>query len=254
MLSSDVDRIASTLRPDGKVVGYQKWRSLAFLHWAVPVEELRRLVPAPFALDLYEGTGLVGVVPFAMREVRPSWWPRMLVLNFLETNLRTYVVCDKQPGVYFFSLDADSRLAVWGGRASFGLPYHHARMRMTESGGEVVYRTRRGGAGPSHHVRYRVGESLGPSQPGTLEHFLLERYLLFVQRGKQVLVGQVHHSPYPARKLHVVEVQDELVAAAGLPAVTVPPLFAHYSPGVDVEIFPLRDAVAKDRGGLATSL
>jgi uncharacterized protein YqjF (DUF2071 family) len=246
VLSADVDRIAPTQRPGGKAVGYQKWRSLAFLHWAVPVEDLRRLVPTPLALDLYDGTGLVGVVPFAMREIRPSWLPRLLALNFLETNLRTYVVCNNRPGVYFFSLEANSRLAVWMARMSFGLPYYYARMRITESNGEVDYVTRRGSSGPSHHVRYQVGEPLGPSRPGTLEHFLLERYLLFVQRGEQVLAGQVHHSPYPAQKLHVVQVQDELVAAAGLPAVTAPPLFAHYSPGVDVELFPMHNAFAKE--------
>jgi uncharacterized protein YqjF (DUF2071 family) len=246
MLSADVDRIAPTRRPGGKVVGYQNWRALAFLHWAVPVADLRRVVPSPFALDLYEGMGLVGIVPFVMRDVRPSWWPRVLAFNFLETNLRTYVVCNNRPGVYFFSLEANSRLAVWAARSSFSLPYHHARMQMTESGGEVDYLTRRDGSAPSHHVRYRVGEPLGPSRPGTLEHFLLERYLLFVQRREQLLAGQVYHSPYPAHTLHVAEVQDELVAAAGLPAVSAPPLFAHYSPGVDVEVFPLRNAVTPE--------
>lgn len=244
MVSTEVDRIAPTRRPPGRAVGYQKWRSLAFLHWAVPVEALRRVVPAPLALDLYEGMALVGVVPFAMREVRPSWWPRRFALNFLETNLRTYVMCNARPGVYFFSLEANSRIAVWGARAGYGLPYYHARIRMTESGGEVDYLTRRGGSGPTHHLRYRVGEALGPSRPGTLEHFLLERYLLFVKRSERTFAAQVHHVPYPAHRMEVLEVHDELVAAAGLPAVCAPPLFTHYVPGVDVEIFPLRNVSA----------
>jgi uncharacterized protein YqjF (DUF2071 family) len=238
----EIDRIAPTVRPAGKVVGYQKWRSLAFLHWAVPVEALRAVVPAAFALDLYEGTAYVGIVPFAMREIRPSWLPRLFALNFLETNVRTYVVCNNRPGVYFFSLEAASRLAVWHARTFFGLPYHHARMQMTESGGRVDYSTRRGGSGPSHQVRYQIGEPLGASRPGSLEHFLLERYLLFVRRGEQMFAGQVHHTPYPVQRAHVMDVRDELVAAAGLPAVSAPPVFAHYSPGVDVEIFPLHEA------------
>jgi uncharacterized protein YqjF (DUF2071 family) len=237
-----IDRIAPTRRPEGKAAGYQSWRALAFLHWAVPQEAVRPLVPPQLALDLFEGTAYVGVVPFLMRDVRPRWWPRALAFNFLETNLRTYVVCNNRPGVYFFSLEAESRLAVWRARATFGLPYYHARMRMTQAGSEVDYFTRRGGSGPSHKVRYQIGEALGPSQPGTPEHFLLERYLLFVTRGEQVLVGQVHHQPYPAHRARVVEVHDELIAAAGLPAVRTPPAFAHYSPGVDVEIFALKNA------------
>ena len=246
-----VDRIAPTVRPAGKAVGYQRWRSLAFLHWEVPTAALRQVVPAELELDLYEGTAYVVVVPFAMRDIRPSWWPRRLAFHFLETNVRTYVVCQGQPGVYFFSLDANSRLAVLAARASFGLPYYHARMQMEQSGDVVDYLSRRTSNGAVHHLRYQVGEPLGVSEPGSLEHFLLERYLLFVRRGGRVSVGQVHHSPYPVQRARVLGVQDELIAAAGLPAVRTPPRWAHYSAGVDVEVFPLR---ARCRSGPATGL
>ena len=245
----DIDRSAPTLRPSAKVFGYNSWRSLAFLHWAVPVEALRPLVPAEMALDLFEGVAYVGIVPFAMRNVRRSWWPCLFAVNFLQTNLRTYVVCNNRPGVYFFSLEADSRLAVFGARTNFGLPYYYARMKMTQSGSEIDYFTQRAGSGPIHKVRYQIGEPLGPSQPGTLEHFLLERYLLFVKRGEQVFVGQVHHTPHPVQKAHVLDVHDELIAAAGLPVVSGPPEFAHYSPGVDVELFPLANAFAPRLSG-----
>jgi uncharacterized protein YqjF (DUF2071 family) len=238
-----IDRIAPTVRPAGKAVGYQRWRSLAFLHWEVPAAALRQIVPAELELDLYEGAAYVGVVPFAMRDIRPSWWPRQLAFNFLETNVRTYVVCRGQPGVYFFSLEASSRLAVVAARASFGLPYYHARMRLGQSGDTTECHSRRTSNGAVHHVRYEVGEPLAASAPGTLEHFLLERYLLFVKRGGRVLVGQVHHHPYPVQRARVLEVRDELIAAAGLPAVNTPPRWAHYSAGVDVEVFPLRKVV-----------
>jgi uncharacterized protein len=240
-----IDRITPAVRPAGKAVGYQRWRSLAFLHWGVPAPALRQVVPAELELDLYEGIAYVGVVPFAMRDVRPSWWPKRLAFNFLETNVRTYVVCHGQPGVYFFSLEANSRLAVLAARASFGLPYYHARMQMEQSGSGIEYLSRRSGNGAVHHLRYEIGEPLGASEPGGLEHFLLERYLLFVRRGGRVLVGQVHHRPYPVQRARVLEVQDELIAAAGLPAVSTPPRWAHYSAGVDVEVFPLRTVVAR---------
>ena len=232
-----IDRIGPTIRPVARVVGRQRWRSLLFLHWPVPVAALRPLVPAELTLDLHEDVAYVGVVPFAMEGVRPAWCPEMFALSFLETNVRTYVLHNGRPGVFFFSLEASSRLAVWAARRSWSLPYYFARMETHPTGDVIDYSSQRRPGGPRFQVRYRLGEVLGPSQPGTLEHFLLERYLLFVQHGGRMLTGQVHHTPYPAQKAEILEVHDELIAAAGLAPVTDPPRFAHYFPGVDVEIF-----------------
>ena len=236
-----IDRIAPTLRPDGRPKGYQKWRSLLFLHWSAPIEALRPLVPDSLELDLYDGEAYIGLVPFAMRDVRPACWPGGWGMSFLETNVRTYVHHQGRPGVYFFSLEAASRIAVWAARQGWSLPYFHARMSLlTGDDGQVSYASRRAGHGPRLSVRYRVGEPLGASALGTLEHFLLERYLLFTQSRSVIYMGQVHHAPYPAHRADVLGVQDELIAAAGLPAVDAPPRFSHYSPGVDVEVFRLQ--------------
>jgi len=234
-----IDRIAPSRRPLRRVAGYQRWRSLLFMHWPVPIDHLRSLVPEHLELDLYGNEAYLGVVPFEMEGVRPWWWPRSCAMSFLETNLRTYVTCNGRPGIYFFSLEANSHLAVWGARTGWGLPYYNAQASVKRTGDLVEYATRRPRNGPCHATRYRVGGELGPSEPGTLQHFLLERYLLFVERGGKVYSGQVHHVPYPAFAATVLEVQDELIAAAGFPAVTTPPAFAHFSPGVDVEVFPL---------------
>jgi uncharacterized protein len=239
---TSIDRISPSRRPNRTAWGWQRWRKLLFMHWPVPVDAMRAAVPESFDLDLHEGTAYVGVVPFAMEGVRPRILPELAALDFLETNVRTYVVRNGEPGVYFFSLEAASRLAVLAARAAFSLPYHHARMQLHESAGIVRYVTRRAGSGAHHDVRYRVGEHLGASKPGTLEHFLLERYLLFTERGTAVLRGHVHHVPYPAHRAEVLDVQDLLVEAAGLPGVTGLPLHAHYSPGVDVEVFALERA------------
>lgn len=222
--------------------GWQRWRKLLFMHWTVPVDVMRAAVPVSFDLDLHEGVAYVGVVPFGMEGVRPRLVPEFAALAFLETNVRTYVVRKGEPGVYFFSLEAASRLAVAAARAAFALPYHHARMQLLESDGVVQYVTTRTSSGAQHHVRYRVGEHIGASSPGTLEHFLLERYLLFTERGGAARKGQVHHVPYPAHRAEVLEVNDQLVAAANLPPIEGLPLHVHYSPGVDVEVFALERA------------
>lgn len=238
-----MDRIAPSRRPEGPNAGTQRWRDLLFIHWPVPEELVRPLIPARLSLDTHEGVLYLGIVPFAMFEVAPSWLPGKMSFDFLETNLRTYVHLDgDDPGVWFFSLEAASWLAVQAARKGFGLPYHHAAMSMRKEGSETVYETvRRGGSNPRFFCRYKVGEYLGPSTPGTLEHFLLERYHLYAMQDGRLKRGTVNHVPYPAHTATVLEVHDELMAAAGLPQPQGLPPVQHFAPGVDVEVFALRD-------------
>ncbi|MFN3149725.1 YqjF family protein [Bremerella sp.] len=235
-----IDRITPTFRPNQSARGYQRWRSLLFLHWPVPVETLQPLLPSGLEVDHYDGVAYVGVVPFAMEGVRNAWWPKWAAMTFLETNVRTYVYHGSQPGVYFLSLDAANRLAVWGARWFWGLPYYHAEMSLVRTGNEIAYETSRPGGNARHHVQYRIGPELGPSQPGTLEHFFLERYLLFLEHRGALYSGQVHHVPYPAHDVELMEIEDSLANASGLMIPPGPPAFAHFSPGVDVEVFGLR--------------
>lgn len=235
-----MDRITPTQRPDQRVAGYQRWRHLLFLHWPVPVEALRPLVPARLAIDTFDGVAYLGLVPFVMEGVRPAWAPEALAFHFLETNLRTYVHLDGQaPGVYFFSLDAASRLAVRLARLRWGLPYFLARMDLQLHDTELRYAMqRRGRDAPALHVRYRVGDALGPAPPDSRDFFFLERYLLYVDHGG-LHRGQVHHAPYPAAHARVTALDEGLLAAAGLQRPDTAPI-VHYASGVDVEIFPLQ--------------
>src|SRR5207237_398182 len=73
--SPPIDRIGPTRRPPRWSVMRQSWRDLLFLHWPIPPEQLRPLVPPQLELDLYEGTAYVGLIPFTMRGVRPVWAP-----------------------------------------------------------------------------------------------------------------------------------------------------------------------------------
>lgn len=235
-----IDRLSPAIRPKQSVRGYQRWRSLLFLHWSVPVEALRPLVPESLEIDEHDGVAYVGVVPFAMEGVRNSWWPEWASMTFLETNVRTYVYHGNQPGVYFLSLDAANRLAVLGARMFWGLPYYHAAMSLTRSGDEIAYETTRADGSGRHRVRYRIGPALEPSLPESLEYFFLERYLLFLEYRGSLYSGQVHHVPYPAHEVELLDIEDSLVSASGLTVPAGRPSFAHFSPGVDVEIFGLQ--------------
>lgn len=247
MTADAIDRIAPTRRPTGqRVAQYQTWESLLFLHWRVPVEMLRPKIPAALEIDTFDGSAWVGLVPFAMKGVRLKGLPPVPGTDdFLETNVRTYVHHKgAAPGVWFFSLDAAAWLPVQVARTVWKLPYHHAQMAMQHAAdGTVSYSTTRRAPPPlpAHcAVTYRPVGSPQAAEPGTLEHFLAERYLLYTAVGDGSLRrGQVYHTPYPLQRAEVDTLDESLLAASGIVRPDAAPL-AHYAAGVSVEIFPLQ--------------
>lgn len=241
-----MDRISPTLRPTERAVQRQRWQSLLFLHWEVPVSLLRPLVPKSLEIDTFDGSAFVGLIPFTMRDVRPVWSPSVPgISNFHEANVRTYVHLEgKDPGVWFFSLDAASPVAVLIARTLWRLPYFLARMSFQRrSDQRIEYTTRRLCPGPlpgDARFSYRPAGECAPAAPGSLEHFLAERYILYTEKSpSEMLRGRVHHTPYPLQSAELLEWEETLLAATGVPRPDHAPL-VHFSPGVDVEIFPLR--------------
>jgi hypothetical protein len=231
---------------------YQRWRHLLFLHWPVAAETLAPLLPPGLELDTFEGKAYVGLVPFTMTGIRPTWLPALPGLSrFHEVNVRTYVhALGRDPGVWFFSLDAANPLAVLAARRFYHLPYYAARIRLQEETHppagelEVAYHAVRQHAGPrpaSCTLGYRTGGQPAPARPGSLEHFLIERYILYAHAGDTLFRGRVHHAPYQVQPATLHSLQENLLAAAGITPAAIAPL-VHYVRGVDVEIFPLEVA------------
>jgi hypothetical protein len=225
----------------------QSWRHLGFLHWEVETAVLRRLVPAPLGLDTHEGRAFVGLVPFTMLGVRPWWSPPIPFLSrFHELNLRTYVRLDgRDPGVYFLSLEAASRVAVLVARAFWKLPYHFAAMELRHDDGDIRYHSLRRWPGPkpaSCRLRYGPRGPTAPAAAGSLEHFLAERYLLYTTSRGRLLRARVRHAPYPLQAGACPELQESLLAAAGIARPQAPPL-VHYASGVDVDVLALEAVV-----------
>ena len=225
----------------GKPVGYQRWQDLLFIHWPFAVASVRALVPRQLEIDLHDGQAFVSLIPFVVAESRPRGMPRALASRFLETNLRTYVkTANGERGVYFFSLDASSTLAVRFARLLYGLPYFPAVMSIRTEKRRTEYATRRRGTRDAQlEVEWLLGDAIGTAQDGTRDHFLVERYNLFVDCGGVIYRGRVRHCSYPLQQVTVTHLSETLLAAAGLPQPNGPPLY-HYSPGVDVDIFWLQ--------------
>ena len=177
-----------------------RWEDLLFLHWPVDPGVVRQHVPEELEIDTYDGAAWLGVVPFTMASTRFRWLPPMPTASrFPECNLRTYVRRGSQSGVWFFSLDAHSRLAVEGARLGFGLPYFRADMRSYKDDGAIVYRSRRTDRRGPPAVFEGTWRPEGPWRPavvGSLEHFLVERYSLFAVRRGRMLRGDVRHQPW----------------------------------------------------------
>jgi len=234
-----INRTLPRQRPAEKLKGYQSWRNLAFLHWEVPVKELEAVLPAGLQPDLFQGKAYIGLVPFEMKNIRPAWCPKALGFNFLETNIRTYVLHKNEPGVFFFSLDASSLIAVKIARWIWHLPYFHSGMTFSNEKSTLEYSLKRDNNIQSN-VKIKVGQPIPPSQPDSLEYFLLERYLLFTQLRGRILRGQVHHVPYPARSASLIDFEDQLLEVNGFTGLNTSPDLIHFSTGVDVEIYSLK--------------
>jgi len=190
--------------PERAWVMRMSWERLAFLHWRIDPESMRRQLPVGLELDCFDGAAWMGVVPFLMNRVRARWLPEIPPTNrFLELNLRTYVVRDGKPGVWFFSLDADSRLAVRGARSLFHLPYFDAEMEAS-FGQAVRYRSRRthrGAMAGEFDATYESEGRVFRSEPGSLERWLTERYCLYaIDKRGGLWRTDVHHKPWPLQR------------------------------------------------------
>jgi uncharacterized protein YqjF (DUF2071 family) len=228
--------------PDSPWIMTQSWHDLLFAHWPVDVRILQEKVPPGLPIDTYDGQAWLGIIPFHMTNVAPRGVPSIpFVSSFPELNVRTYVTRDRTPGIYFFSLDAGSAIAVATARALFHLPYYAATMNVDVDGTAVRYTSRRNTAMPvaCFEARYRPVGPMQPPAPGTLEYFLTERYCLYVVDGDfRTRRLQIHHPPWP---LQVAEAEigvNTMADAAGLRLPSTAPLL-HFAKRQDMVAWPM---------------
>lgn len=227
--------------PSTPWIMFQSWQRLLFAHWPIPAARLEPLVPAPLVVEEFDGNGWVGLSPFHLEGLRLRGTPAWLVppSDFPEMNLRTYVRVGGRPGIFFFSLDAGSRLAVKAARLLYRLPYEGAEMEIRRSDGWIHYRSRRREGPEAEFVgRYRPTSSPFRAPAGTLEHFLTERYALYtVLRNGRVLRGDIHHGPW---RLCEAEAEIERNTVPGAHGISLPDTdpILHYSERQDTLIWP----------------
>lgn len=222
--------------PAGRWIMRQRWSDLLFAHWPVSVEQLRHLVPEMLELDTFSTLAYVSITPFILRvQLRGcfSFSP------FPEMNCRTYVRLDGKPGIFFFSLDAGSLSAVKGARMAYHLPYFHARMSALPAGDSIKYVSKRKRGEARFQGEYKPTGPVRNAAPGTLEHWLTERYCLYTIARKGVYRAEIHHAPWPLQDASCNITQNTVAAAAGIHLSDIHPLL-QFVRALDVLIWPLR--------------
>lgn len=225
--------------PQGRPVMEMNWHDLLFAHWPIPVKTLRELIPDRLAVDTFGGAAWLGVVPFTMSGVRVRPFPGMPGATlFPEINVRTYVTEGGKPGVYFFSLDAASLLAVKAARTWYHLPYFHARINIQASGDSITYHTTRLNRASEPGAVFEG--SYQPISPATcdgcgpLAHWLTERYCLYsISRRGHLYRADIHHAMWPLQLAEADIRVNSMTAPLGLRLPDIPPLL-HFSKRLDV--------------------
>ena len=237
-------------RPAGRTVFTQNWCQLAFIHWEVEPERVAPLMPPGVRPDVFDGATHVGLVPFSMERIGLFGGPAVPYFGtFLETNVRLYGVDEQgRRGVVFCSLEAARLATVVVTRVVTGLNYLWAGMTLHRDGDRIEYSTRRRWPGPrgaSSHAVLTLGAAIEPSP---LELHLTARWGLFLpdRRGRTRYWPNEHPS-WPLRAARLEHLDDELVAASGLPGVTdSPPMSVLFSEGVRTRFGPRSRAVHAD--------
>ncbi|MCW2507571.1 MAG: uncharacterized protein JWP68_719 [Modestobacter sp.] len=230
-------------RPVRRTVFTQGWRDVAFLHWAVDPALVAPLLPAGTVPDVLDGATHVGLIPFRMRRIGLLGAPGLPYLgSFAETNVRLYSVDGRgRRGVVFRSLEADRLLPVLAARWVARLPYLWARMTVRRDGDRLTYTSSRrwpGPAGAGSRITVRVGERL--TTPDPLAVFLTARWGLHRPGARGPVYWPNEHPTWPLHRAELLDLDESLLAAAGLPGVAGRPDSVFFSPGVDVRFGPLQ--------------
>ena len=200
---------------------------------------MRALVPPQLPLDVFDGRCWVAVAPFHMSGIRAHGLPALPGLSrFPELNVRTYVTLEGKPGVFFFSLDAASLPAVYAARKVYHLPYFHSRISVREEDGWIHYAAERRDSPAEFRGRYRPVGPVHLREPGSLAHWLSERYCLYTVFEEEIFRADIHHLQWP---LQDAEWEGEVNTMAEVAGISLPPTapLLHFSRRLEVLIWPL---------------
>lgn len=240
VIDDGIDRETIRQRPEELPLMEHHWGKLLFMHWPIPVERLRPLIPPQLTIDTFDGEAWVGITPFTLWNVRLSFTPPVPYLSdFHELNVRTYVLYRGVPGVWFFSLNTNSSMTVFGARTFYFLPYFNSNIDLRREGDTIHYHLRRTDAErpAAFDASWEIGKELPEAEPGTLEFFLTERYCLYSASGESIYRARIAHRPWPLRQAALLSYESDIAESDYLPKLKGKPL-VHYAESLAVDVWP----------------
>ena len=188
----------SWLPPEKSWSFYQEWNDAVFLHWEVPFDDLRALVPEELELDHFEGKYYVSIVAFQMEKIRPRYLPAVsFISNFYEINVRTYVTAEEKPGVYFLNIEASSSLSAFVCRSLSGLPYEKAN----------IIRTEKSYISLNKKKKFDLNLKFEPNnlkyEKSQLDFWITERYCLYLVSKSKIFRFQTHHREWEIQQITI---------------------------------------------------
>ena len=238
IMTQTVDRLAMRGKPEGSELMSQNWEDLLFMHWSVEPAAMRQLVPAQLELDTFDGKCWLGITPFRLTNLHLKSLPAIPGLDsFLEVNVRTYVVHNGVPGIYFFSLDASKAIPAMAARTLFTLPYFKAEMDFKVDAGAYRFHSTRATSPASLSVEWTVGKRLRDPHSDSLAFFLVERYCFFAVADGAVMMTRVYHHPWILEEALLTRVETSMMVPQGIPELSGEPI-THFSHFLDVDIWP----------------
>jgi uncharacterized protein YqjF (DUF2071 family) len=213
--------------PKGNWNYYQEWNNALFLHWKVPFEILRELIPNQLNIDIFEGSSYVSLVAFTMEKIRPRYLPAVsFISNFDEINLRTYVENGGKQGVYFLNIEAAKYLSAFIAQTLSGLPYEKATIYRTD----VTYQSNNPQKDFYFNAEFEIKEQL--TEKTALDKWLTERYCLYIDINKAMYRYDIQHKEWEIKKVEIKNLNlnyhiKEL-------KLSTHPDYVHYSDGIKV--------------------
>ena len=200
-------------------------RHIVFVHRPYDPAAVQRLLPDGLTVELLDHRAWVSLIAFDVR-MRPAGLPPVPWLTrFPQNYLRTYVTGpDGRAGVWFLSLDGARLVPALLARWAWGAPFAWSRVDADRRGDLLSYDVARRFPADGAHGRLVV-EPGARLVPDDHDCFLTERSLLWgaSPRGRRLVATVADHDPWRLRAARLVDADDGLFAAAGLPPTTDAP-------------------------------
>ena len=211
---------------------------MLFVHWPTPHGRIASLIPDGLELETYDGTAWLGIVAIRMSNVHLRGLPSVPFASaFYQLNLRTYVRAGDKPGIYLFSADVSNPIVATAARQLFFMPYFNSTMAYREDAELHIFSSvRNDNAAPPAEfaVSYGPISPVYNAEPGSLDHWLIERYCVYNTDPQGNLYrAEAHHFPWPLHRADALIGTNTLTLPQGIELGEMDPMLCHYAHSLD---------------------